>query len=281
MRLLPAEVVGNTVAELVLEASVAVGADVRSALEGAVEREESPMGRGVLEDILANLDIAREDRVAVCQDCGTAVVFVELGQEVLLTGGSLEEAVDEGVRQAYRDGYLRKSIVADPLYDRVNTGDNTPAVVHLRSVPGERVRIAVAPKGMGSENMSALRMMKAADGEEGVLAFVTETVRTAGPNPCPPVVVGVGIGSDFEGVALLAKRALLRPLGSRNPDGRYADLEGKILERVNRLGIGPGGYGGRVTALGVQVEHAPTHIAGMPVAVNICCHADRKAERLI
>lgn len=207
-----------------------------------------------------------------------AVVFLEVGQEVTFTGGSLREAVDGGVRRAYAEGCLRKSVVCDPLFDRKNSGDNTPAIVHFDVVSGDKVRLLATAKGMGSENMSALAMMRAADGPEGVRNFVVETVRRGGANACPPIVVGVGIGGNFETAPLLAKKALLRPLGVRNGDARYARLEGELLERINGLGIGPAGYGGTTTALAVQVEFAATHIAGMPVAVNICCHACRHGE---
>ncbi|HCL79377.1 MAG TPA: fumarate hydratase, partial [Synergistaceae bacterium] len=205
----------------------------------------------------------------------------DIGQDVRLAGGDLTSAVDEGVRRAYKEGYLRNSVVSDPVFERRNTGDNTPAVLHVRIVPGERVHITAAPKGFGSENMSAVAMLSPASGREGVIDFVVETVRLAGPNACPPVVVGVGVGSDFEGVAALAKRALLRPLGEPNLDERYADLEREILRRINALGIGAAGYGGTVTALSVHAEWAPTHIAGLPVAANICCHANRHVSATV
>jgi fumarate hydratase subunit alpha len=239
------------------------------------------MGQAVLDDILENVRIASDECVPICQDCGMAVIFMEVGQDVRFTEGDLAGAINDGVRQAYDEGYLRKSVVSDPLFERKNTGDNTPAIVHTAIVPGDRVRLVVTPKGMGSENMSAIRMMKAADGPEGVMDFVVETVDKAGPNPCPPIVVGVGIGGNFETAPLLAKRALLRPMGSRNGDPRYAGMEEELLRRINALGIGPAGYGGRTTALDVHVEFAPTHIAGMPVAVNICCHADRHGEAIL
>ncbi len=268
----------GAVCDLFLKANVYLNDDVRESLKRAFREESSPMGQAVLHDILENVRIAAEEGVPLCQDCGMAVVFLEVGQEVFFTGGELVDAVNEGVRQAYDRGYLRKSVVSDPLFDRENTGDNTPVILHTSIVSGDRIRIMVTPKGMGSENMSAIRMMKAADGPEGVIAFVVETVGRAGPNPCPPVVVGVGVGGNFETAPLLAKKALLRPMGSRSRDPRYAEMEEEILRRVNGLGIGPAGYGGQTTALDVHVEFAPTHIAGMPVAVNICCHADRHAE---
>lgn len=281
MREVPVSKVRDTIRDLFIRANIHLGEDVRKCLEKAREEETSPMGQAVLDDLLENVAIASEERVPICQDCGLAVIFLDVGQEVSFTGGDLAEALDEGVRQAYEQGYLRKSVVADPLFERKNSGDNTPAVVHTRIVSGDRICLRVTPKGMGSENMSAIRMMKAADGPEGVMDFVVETVEKAGPNPCPPVVVGVGIGGNFETAPLLAKKALLRPMGSRNIDSRYAGMEEQLLRRINALGIGPAGYGGLTTALDVHIEFAPTHIAGMPVAVNICCHADRHAEAVI
>ena len=278
MRVLPAPHLIETVRSLALEANRILPPPVLRALEDAADREVLPLPRSVLGDLTENARLAREGSLPLCQDCGLAVVFLSWGQEVLLEGASLREAVDEGIRRAYREGYLRKSVVADPLFDRVNTGDNTPAVVHLELVPGDRVEVTVAPKGMGSENMSRLVLLRPADGEEGVLRFLEETVRLAGPNPCPPVVLGVGLGGNFETVALAAKKALLRPLGRPHPDPRYAALEREALARINRLGIGPGGYGGATTALAVHLDPLPTHIAGMPVAVNLCCHALRHAS---
>ena len=278
MRVLPAPHLIETVRSLALEANRILPPPVLRALEDAADLEVLPLARSVLGDLTENARLAREGSLPLCQDCGLAVVFLSWGQEVLLEGASLREAVDEGIRRAYREGYLRKSVVADPLFDRVNTGDNTPAVVHLELVPGDRVEVTVAPKGMGSENMSRLVLLRPADGEEGVLRFLEETVRLAGPNPCPPVVLGVGLGGNFETVALAAKKALLRPLGRPHPDPRYAALEREALARINRLGIGPGGYGGATTALAVHLDPLPTHIAGMPVAANLCCHALRHAS---
>ena len=278
MRVLPAPHLIETVRSLALEANRILPPPVLRALEDAADREVLPLPRSVLGDLTENARLAREGSLPLCQDCGLAVVFLSWGQEVLLEGASLREAVDEGIRRAYREGYLRKSVVADPLFDRANTGDNTPAVVHLELVPGDRVEVTVAPKGMGSENMSRLVLLRPADGEEGVLRFLEETVRLAGPNPCPPVVLGVGLGGNFETVALAAKKALLRPLGRPHPDPRYAALEREALARINRLGIGPGGYGGATTALAVHLDPLPTHIAGMPVAANLCCHALRHAS---
>lgn len=278
MRELPSSQVAATVARLCMEANYDLGADVVAALQRAVEREESPAGRTVLQQILENAAIARQEEMPICQDCGLAVVFLELGQDLHITGGDLYEAVNEGVRRGYQEGYLRKSAVRQPFSARVNTGDNTPAIIHTRIVPGENLRIIVAPKGGGSENMSRLAMLTPAAGRKGVVDFVVKTVDEAGANPCPPIIVGVGIGGTFERVAYLAKHALLRELGTANPDPELDELERELLERINRLGIGPQGFGGRVTALAVHVEAEPCHIASLPVAVNIQCHAARHKE---
>ncbi|HHV62733.1 MAG TPA: fumarate hydratase [Firmicutes bacterium] len=259
---------------LCIEANCDIGDDVLKALGAAMEVEESEQGREAIRQIIENNMIARDDLIPACQDTGLAVVFVELGQEVHIAGGSLCDAINEGVRRGYVGGYLRKSVVRDPLR-RENTGDNTPAFIHISVVPGDRLTITVAPKGAGSENMSAIAMLPPSAGEDGVKEFVIETVRRAGPNPCPPVIVGVGIGGTFEGAAILAKRALLRPLGERNSDSFYAGMEDELLRRINDLGIGPQGFGGRVTALAVHIEVMPCHIASLPVAVNLNCHASR------
>ena len=235
----------------------------------------------MLSQLAENYRIAHDERVAICQDTGMAVLFLDVGQEVRFTGGSFEEAIQEGVRQAYREGYLRKSVVREPVFDRANTGDNTPAILHVKIVPGDQVHILALAKGFGSENMSAIKMLPPSAGEQGVLDFIVETVKNAGPNPCPPVIVGVGVGGDFEQAALIAKRMTAQSVGSQNPDSRYAALEQKALTAVNRLGIGPAGIGGRTTALAVNIGFAPTHIAGLPVAVNICCHASRHAETVL
>ncbi len=277
MREIHVRQITEAVRHLAVESNLELGDDVLEAFRRFRESEESPTGRDVLDQLLENARLAREERLPLCQDTGFAVVFVDLGQDVHLTGGDLYEAVNEGVRQGYREGLLRKSIVADPLR-RTNTGDNTPAVVHVRLVPGDRIRIAFAPKGGGSENMSGIAMLKPADGVEGVKRFVVERVSQAGPNPCPPVIVGVGIGGTFETAALLAKRSLLRPVGRRHPDPFYARLEAELLEAVNRLGIGPAGLGGTTTALDVFIEVHPCHIASLPVAVNIQCHSARHKE---
>lgn len=280
MREIKVSEITKAVSRLCLDANFVLGEDVLASLQAALRTEPSDTGRNVLEQVIVNAEIARDEQVPMCQDTGFAVVFVELGQDVRLVGGDMYAAVNEGVRQAYTDGYLRKSIVADPLR-RVNTGDNTPAVVHLEIVPGDKIRLIVAPKGGGSENMSAVKMLKPADGAKGVADFVVETVSRAGSNPCPPIVVGVGIGGTMEKVAYLAKKALLRKLGEPHPDQFYAAMERELLERINRLGIGPQGYGGRTTALAVHIEVYPAHIASLPAAVNINCHAARHKEQVL
>ena len=280
MRQVEALTITGLVAEMCREANILLGYDVIAALRKALTEEESPSGKAVLQQLLENIDIACREQIPLCQDTGFAVFFVEWGQDVLLTGGTLEKAINEGVRKGYQEGYLRKSVVTDP-FKRVNTGDNTPAIIHTTIVPGEKVKITFAPKGGGSENMSALKMLKPSDGLESVVDFVVNCVREAGPNPCPPVVVGVGIGGTFEKVALIAKKALLRPLGRPHPQPFYADLEQNILKKINNLGIGPQGFGGRVTALAVHIEIFPAHIASLPVAVNLNCHAARHLERII
>ncbi len=274
MREITVEAIAGLVARLCREANTVQGPDLRAALEKALEHEESPAGRVCLEGLLENAVIAGAEGLPICQDTGMAVIFVDYGQEVLVRGGSFTDAVNEGVRRGYDQGYLRRSVVQDP-FDRVNTGDNTPAVIHTRIVPGDRLRITVAPKGFGSENMSRLAMLTPAQGLDGVKRFVVETVSLAGANPCPPLVVGVGVGGTMEMAALLAKQALLRDVGDLNPDPRLAALEADLLEEINGLGIGPQGLGGRCTALAVHLLTYPTHIAGLPVAVNISCHVTR------
>ncbi|MGC8960141.1 MAG: fumarate hydratase [Chloroflexia bacterium] len=281
MREIAADAVAETVARLCMEANYDLGEDVEAALQAALEREESEVGRGILRQILENAAIARQEKIPICQDCGLAIVFLELGQEVHIVGGDLYEAVNEGVRRGYREGYLRMSVVRQPFSARRNTGDNTPAIIHTRIVPGEHLRIIVAPKGGGSENMSRLAMLTPAAGRPGIVEFVLRAVDEAGANPCPPIIVGVGIGGSFERVAYLAKYALLRPLGTPNPDPELAELEQELLERVNRLGIGPQGFGGRTTALAVHVEAEPCHIASLPAAVNLQCHAARHKEAVL
>ena len=278
MREISVQLLSDTVRQLYLTANYVIGPDVAAAVEKARETEQSPIGRSVLGQLCENYRIAGEESVAICQDTGMAILFMDIGQEVHFTGGDFEEAVQDGVRRAYRDGYLRKSIVNDPVFDRKNTGDNTPAVLHLRIVPGDRVHILAVAKGFGSENMSAVKMCTPAEGEAGIRDFIIDTARKAGPNPCPPMIIGVGIGGSFETAALMAKRMTARPVGSSNPDPRYAQIERDALAAINRLGIGPAGIGGSTTALCVNIDYAPTHIASMPVAVNICCHAARHAE---
>jgi fumarate hydratase subunit alpha len=276
LREIPAKAIEERVYELCLSANRRLDNAAVTALQRAAETEASPFGREALRQLVENAQIAAQCSLPLCQDTGMAVVFIDVGQDAHITGGALADAVDEGVRRAYRDGFFRCSVLT-PL-DRKNTRDSTPAILHTRLVPGERIKITVAPKGFGSENMSALRMLKPAAGVEGVREFVLKTVKSAGGNPCPPVVVGVGIGGDFEYCAEMAKRALLRPVGQPSPDREAAALEAELLEAINRLGIGPMGLGGKVTALAVHVETFPTHIAGLPVAVNMQCHCARHAE---
>lgn len=263
------------VRDLCITANYDLPVDVYEALKAAQEVEESPVGREVLAQLVENADIAAADRVPICQDTGLAVIFAEVGQDVHLTGGDFEEAVHEGVRRGYGEGYLRKSVAEEPAHARRNTTDNTPAIIHTSIVPGDRLRLTMMAKGGGAENMSSLNMLKPAQGWAGVADAVVGTVSRAGSNPCPPVVVGVGIGGTIEVVTLLAKKALLREVGSRHPDPRLAALEDELLERINALGIGPQGLGGRTTALAVFIEEMPCHIASMPVAVNVQCHAQR------
>lgn len=279
MRTIPAADITAAVARLSIRANTVLPEDVAAALEQACSAEPWPLAGETLGLLRDNLVQARKRDLPVCQDTGMACVFVELGQEVRIDG-DFEQAVQEGVRRGYGEGYLRKSMVADPLR-RVNTGDNTPASITVRIVPGDKCSLTVAPKGFGSENMSRLAMLKPADGVEGVKKFVVETVRRAGPNPCPPVVLGIGIGGCFDKVAALAKHALLRPLDQENPDPFYAQLEGELLEEINALGIGPQGFGGRTTCLGLAIETAPTHVAGLPVAVNVSCHVTRRATEVL
>jgi fumarate hydratase subunit alpha len=267
----------KAVKDLCLDANYNLGEDVQDALRKAYQKEESPVGKATLQQIIDNFEIAKQGEFPICQDTGFAVFFVDMGDQVCIHDGNLFEAINEGVRQGYKDGYLRKSILADPI-ERKNTGDNTPAVIHLNVVPGDKLKIVIAPKGGGSENMSEVKMMKPADGVEGVKQFVIDMVKKSGSNPCPPIVVGVGIGGTFEKCAEMAKRALLRPIGSKHSNPFYAQLEAELLEKVNKLGIGPQGFGGTQTALAVHVETYPCHIASFPAAVNINCHAARHKE---
>ena len=275
MKIISAAAITEVVARLCIQANTRLPDDVAAALAKSRQEEPWPLARDMLGLLWDNMELAGTKELPICQDTGMACVFVELGQQVHIEG-NFEQAVHEGVRRGYGEGYLRKSIVADPLR-RVNTGDNTPAAITLRLVPGDGCTITVVPKGFGSENMSRLAMLKPADGVEGVVRFVVETVRLAGPNPCPPIVLGVGVGGSFDKVAALAKHALLRPIGQPHPDPFYAALEARLLEEVNALGIGPQGFGGKTTCLGLAIEQAPTHVAGLPVAVNVSCHVTRRA----
>lgn len=274
-RVIKAEKITETVKELLTDCNYNIGSDITNALEKAKETEKSEVGRQVLCQLIENNKIAHDEQIPLCQDTGMAVLFVQYGDKVVIDGGSFKNAVTEGVRQAYKEGYLRKSVVNDPVFDRINTKDNTPAIIHTEIVPGERIVITAGGKGFGSENMSAIKMLTPSCGAEGVIDFVLDTVRKAGPNPCPPMVVGVGIGGTFEKAAQLAKKATFRSIETSNPDPRYAEMEQQLLDRINKMGFGPAGLGGTTTALGVNIETYPTHIAGMPVAVNICCHAAR------
>lgn len=280
MREIAAATITEAIRDMCIEANYGLAPDMRKVFEKAVEEEESPLGRQVLGQLKENLKIAGEDKIPICQDTGMAVVFMKIGQDVHITGGRLADAVNEGVRQGYEQGYLRKSVVGDPI-ERINTKDNTPAVIHCEIVDGEQIDITVAPKGFGSENMSRVFMLKPADGIEGVKEAILTAVRDAGPNACPPMVVGVGIGGTFEKCAMMAKHALTRNLEEVSQVAYVRDLEKEMLEKINALGIGPGGLGGTVTALAVNIETYPTHIAGLPVAVNICCHVNRHAHRVL
>lgn len=269
------------VKKLFMDCNYFIGNDIMNALETACKNEQSPVGKSVLSQIIENDKIAAKEEIPLCQDTGMAVLFVEYGDKVVIEDGSFDEAVNEGVRQAYSDGCLRKSVVADPVFDRVNTRDNTPAIIHTKIVSGNTIKITAGGKGFGSENMSAIRMLTPSYGVEGVKQFILDTVFKAGPNPCPPIVVGVGIGGTFERAAQLAKKATFRPIDTKNEDERYAALEDELLSEINKMGFGPAGLGGNTTAIGVNIETSPTHIAGMPVAVNICCHAARHASTTI
>lgn len=280
MRTLDVKEITKAVAEMARETNHFLSNDVKQAIGRQAAREPWPVAKGVLEKIEENISIAEEGVLPLCQDTGLACVFLEVGQDVHLEGGPVEEAVHEGVRQGYRDGFLRKSVVEDPLR-RVNTGDNTPAHIHYEIVPGDQVKVILAPKGFGSENMSQIKMLPPSAGADGVKDFVVRVCEEAGANPCPPIVVGVGIGGTFDKAALMAKQALLAPLDELNQDPFYADMEQELLDRINSLGIGPQGFGGETTALAVNIKTAPTHIAGLPVAVNINCHVSRHAERIL
>jgi fumarate hydratase subunit alpha len=280
MREISAKDITKTVKDLCIDANYNLGEDVQKALRNAYQKEESPVSKATLKQIIDNFEIAKEGEFPICQDTGFSVFFVDLGDQVCIKDGNLFEAINQGVRQGYTDGYLRKSILSDPI-ERKNTGDNTPAVIHLNVVKGDKLKIIIAPKGGGSENMSEVKMMKPADGVEGVKEFVIDKVKRSGSNPCPPIVVGVGIGGTFEKCAEMSKRALLREIGSKHPNPFYANLEAELLEKVNKLGIGAQGFGGTQTALAVFVETYPCHIASFPAAVNINCHAARHKEAIL
>ncbi len=280
MREIQASQITDTIQRLCIEANTVLPEDMKQAISACRACEDGEIARGVLDNIIENYQIAEKEQVPICQDTGMACVFLEIGQDVHFAGGDLTEAVNEGVRRGYEKGYLRKSVVKDPVR-RGNTGDNTPAMIYTEIVPGENVKITVGPKGFGSENMSAIRMFKPSAGLQGIKDFILETVETAGPNPCPPMVVGVGIGGTFDKAAFLAKKALMRPVDSENPDPYYADLEKEMLEKINKLGIGPQGFGGKTTAVGLNIETMPTHIAGMPCAINISCHVTRHKTEVL
>lgn len=277
MREIHVSKITQTIKKLCIDANYHLNADIRKSFKESKKKETSEIAKNIIEILEKNADIAAQEDMPMCQDTGMTVIFIEIGQDVHIIGGSLEAAINEGVRQGYTEGYLRKSVVSDPI-ERKNTNDNTPAIIHYNIVPGDGFKVTVAPKGFGSENMSQLKMLKPADGIEGVKNFVLKVVKQAGPNPCPPIIVGVGIGGTFEKAAFLAKKSLLRATDQRNSNPYYAKLEEELLESINSLGIGPQGFGGRTTALAVNVETYATHIAGLPVAVNISCHATRHAE---
>lgn len=280
MREVSTDEITKNIKEMCIEANYILSDDVKNKIINSAAVENSEIGKKILSQLEENMEIAESEQIPICQDTGMAVVFIKIGQEVHITGGSLEDAINQGVREGYTEGYLRKSVVKDPLI-RENTKDNTPAIIHYEIIPGDKVEITVAPKGFGSENMSRVCMLKPADGIEGVKNAVIETVKLAGPNACPPVVVGVGIGGTFEKCALLAKKALTRDINSESRIEYVAELEKELLDEINNLNIGPGGLGGKITALGVNIETYPTHIAGLPVAINMCCHVNRHKKRIL
>ncbi len=280
MRKINVAAITDLVAELSIEANTSLSDDIYSCLGSCMQNESSPLGRNILQTIIDNADLAKRERRPMCQDTGQTVVFVELGQDLHIEGGLLEDAINAGIREGYRRGYLRNSVVKTP-FDRINTGDNTPGVIHYEIVAGDQLKITVSPKGFGSENMSQLKMLKPSDGLEGVKEFILQVVKDAGSNPCPPIIVGVGVGGTMEKAALLSKKALLKPIDVVNEDPFLASLEAELLEKINELEIGPAGFGGKTTALAVNINLYPTHIAGLPVAVNIGCHANRHAEGIL
>lgn len=281
MRKIDADIIKNTVKQLFLDCNYYIGEDIQNALKTALEKEVSPAGQNVLKQLICNNEIAANEEIPLCQDTGMAVLFVEYGDKVIIENGTFSDAVNNGVKEAYVEGRLRKSIVDDPVFERKNTRYNTPAVIHTKIVEGENIKITAGGKGFGSENMSKIKMLPPSAGVDGVKEFILETVKYAGPNPCPPIVVGVGIGGTFEMCAQLSKKATFRTINERNLDSRYAKLEEELLEKINKMGFGPAGLGGRTTALAVNIETMPTHIAGLPVAVNICCHAARHKTAVI
>jgi len=271
----------DKVKELFLKANYHINQDLMKLLQQAQRKENSPIGKYVLNMIIENNKIASREEVPICQDTGLAVVFVDIGQEVHLTDGSFIKSINQGVKEAYQEGYLRKSVVDDPVFERKNTKTNTPAIIYTDIVPGDKIKLLVIPKGFGSENMSTIAMLKPADGEKGIVDFVVETVKKAGPNPCPPTIIGVGIGGTIDKAMVIAKKAIIRKINQPNKNPKYAALEEEILTKINNLGIGPAGLGGNITSLAVHIDYLPTHIAGLPVAVNVCCHAARHAEGII
>ena len=281
MREINVEQITDTVKKLSIEANIISNRDLKDKLYESIQEEKSPIGKDILKQLIKNQEIAEEEKIPICQDTGFTVVFLDIGREVILKGGDLEKAVNEGVRQGYTEGYLRKSIIKNPITHPVNTGDNTPAIIHTGIVPGDRIKVTVLPKGGGAENMSRIKMLKPADGIEGIKSFVLETVKAAGANACPPVIVGVGVGGTFDYVAYLAKKAILRAIGERNPDSLIAEYEREWLKEINKLGIGPAGLGGTVTALDVFIEVFPRHIATLPAAVNVQCNAARSKSYII
>ena len=281
MRKIKVKQIKNMIKELFLRASFYINPDIMKSLQQALKKESSPIGKSVLQMIIKNHKIASSEEIAICQDTGLAVVFVELGQQVCIIGGDFTEALNQGVKEAYQEGYLRKSVVNDPLFERKNTKTNTPVTIYTDIVPGSKIKFSVIPKGFGGENMSALAMLKPADGEKGVINFIVETVKKAGPNPCPPTIIGVGVGGTADKAMVIAKKAIARKIGIHNQNEKYAAMEKETLEKINNLGIGPAGLGGKITTLAVNIDYLPTHIAGMPVAVNVCCHAARHAEGIL
>ena len=271
----------DKVKELFLKANYHIDQDLMQRLEEALKEETSPIGKSVLQMIIENNKIASSEEIAICQDTGLAVLFIELGQEVQIVDGDFVEAINQGVKEAYQEGYLRKSVVDDPVFERKNTKTNTPAIIYTDIVPGDKIKFLVMPKGFGSENMSALGMLKPADGPEGIVNFIVETVKKAGPNPCPPTIIGVGIGGTADKAIVIAKKAITRKIGEPNKNEKYATMEKEILKRINNLGIGPAGLGGNISCLAIHIDYLPTHIAGLPVAVNVCCHSSRHAEGIL